>query len=123
MKIGIVGMGRMGANIARRLATNGHQPVVYDRDEKAVAAVSEALPAKSLADLVSKIEAPRAVWVMLPDGKPTEATVTELGRLLVKGDVIIDGGNTHFKDDVRRARALAPRGIDYVDAGTSGGVW
>jgi 6-phosphogluconate dehydrogenase len=123
MKIGIVGMGRMGANIARRLASRGHQPIVYDRDPKAVAAVAEALPAQSLADLVSKLETPRAVWVMLPDGKPTETTVADLGRLLVKGDVIIDGGNTNFKDDVRRARALADKGIDYVDAGTSGGVW
>jgi 6-phosphogluconate dehydrogenase len=123
MKIGIIGMGRMGANIARRLASRGHQPVVFDRNETAVAAVKEATPSRSLEDMVSKLKAPRAVWVMLPDGKPTEMTIAELGGLLSKGDVIIDGGNTHFKDDVRRAKALATAGIDYVDVGTSGGVW
>jgi len=123
MKIGIVGMGRMGANIARRLAAKGHRPVVFDRNERAAAEVRDATPAKSLADLVSMLDPPRAVWVMLPDGPPTETTVADLANLLSKGDVVVDGGNTHFKDDVRRAGTLAAKGIDYVDVGTSGGIW
>ncbi|HEY4987099.1 MAG TPA: decarboxylating 6-phosphogluconate dehydrogenase [Bradyrhizobium sp.] len=123
MEIGIVGMGRMGAGIARRLMKHGHKTVVFDRDAKAVAAVEGATPAKSLEQLVKQLAAPRAVWVMLPSGKPTEETVAALGELLSRGDVVIDGGNTFFKDDVRRAKTLSGKGIDYIDCGTSGGVW
>ncbi len=123
MEIGIVGMGRMGAGIARRLMKHGHKTVVFDRDAKAVAAVEGATPTKSLEQLVKQLSAPRAVWVMLPAGKPTEDTVAALGELLSRGDVVIDGGNTFFKDDVRRAKALSGKGIDYIDCGTSGGVW
>jgi 6-phosphogluconate dehydrogenase len=125
MQIGIVGMGRMGANIARRLMRGGHHCVVYDRDAKAVGEVTAdgAAAAKDLADLVGQLKAPRTVWVMLPAGGPTEATVTELGKLLAKDDVVIDGGNTFYRDDIRRAKALAQTGVVYVDVGTSGGVW
>jgi 6-phosphogluconate dehydrogenase len=123
MQIGIVGLGRMGANIARRLMKNGHQAVVYDRDKAAVAALEGAVPAFSLEDMVTKLAPPRAVWVMLPAGKITEETVMHLGGLLAGGDTVIDGGNTYFKDDIRRAQVLGSRGIAYLDIGTSGGVW
>ena len=123
MQIGIVGLGRMGANIARRLMKNGHQAVVYDRDKAAVAALEGAVPAFSLEDMVTKLAPPRAVWVMLPAGKITEETVMHLGDLMARGDTVIDGGNTYFKDDIRRAQVLGPRGITYLDIGTSGGVW
>jgi 6-phosphogluconate dehydrogenase len=125
MQIGIIGMGRMGANIARRLMRGGHHCVVYDRDAKAVGEVTAdgAAAAKDLADLVGQLKAPRTLWVMLPAGGPTEATVTELGKLLAKDDVVIDGGNTFYRDDIRRAKALAQTGVVYVDVGTSGGVW
>jgi 6-phosphogluconate dehydrogenase len=123
MQIGIVGLGRMGANIARRLMKNGHAVVAYDREPKAVAALEGATGAASLEELVAKLSSPRAVWVMLPSGKITEDTVTRLGALMASGDAVIDGGNTFFKDDIRRAKALAERGIAYLDCGTSGGVW
>jgi 6-phosphogluconate dehydrogenase len=125
MQLGVVGMGRMGAGIARRLMRGGHQCVVWDRDAGAVGKVADdgATGAKDLADLVSKLQTPRAVWVMLPAGKPTEDTVTELGGLLARNDILIDGGNTFYRDDIRRAKALAEQGITYVDVGTSGGVW
>lgn len=126
MQLGIVGLGRMGGNIARRLMRDGHQPVVFDVNAAAISSLAHdgATPAESLATLVETLEgAPRVVWVMLPAGAITEATVTELGTLLSPGDIIIDGGNSYYKDDIRRARTLATRGIDYVDAGTSGGVW
>jgi 6-phosphogluconate dehydrogenase len=125
MQLGVVGMGRMGAGISRRLMRGGHSCVVWDRDAGAVSKVADdgATAAKDLADLVSKLEAPRTVWVMLPAGKPTEDTVTELGGLLAKGDILIDGGNTFYRDDIRRAKALAEKGVTYVDVGTSGGVW
>jgi len=125
MQIGMVGLGRMGANIVRRLMRDGHTGVVTNRSRGPVDAMAAegAIPADSLADLVSKLEAPRTVWVMLPAGGPTEDAVTALGDLLSDGDAVIDGGNTHYTDDMRRAEALAPRGIHYVDAGTSGGVF
>ena len=125
MQIGIVGLGRMGANIARRLMQHGHEAVVFDRNEPAVAGlVSEgAKGAASLAGIVDKLTAPRTVWVMLPAGGPTEQTIETLAGLLGPGDTIIDGGNTFYKDDIRRAKALAEKGIHYVDVGTSGGVW
>ncbi|WP_005036807.1 phosphogluconate dehydrogenase (NAD(+)-dependent, decarboxylating) [Holophaga foetida] len=125
MQIGLVGLGRMGANMARRLIRGGHQVVVYNRGQEAVERlVAEgAIGSTSLADLVAKLERPRHLWVMVPAGGVTEQMVGELGSLLVSGDTIIDGGNTFFKDDVRRAAELRPRGIHYVDVGTSGGVW
>jgi 6-phosphogluconate dehydrogenase len=125
MKIGMVGLGRMGANMVRRLMRGGHQCVVFDRNGEAVAALAAegAIASSSLEDLAGKLEQPRAVWVMLPAGEPTEQTVNELGGRMTAGDTIIDGGNSYYKDDVRRAGALAPRGVRYMDAGTSGGVW
>ncbi len=125
MQLGMVGLGRMGGNMVRRLLAGGHACVVWDRDPAAVAAHAGegATGAGSLGELVAALAAPRAVWLMLPAGAPTEETVAALSELLAPGDAVIDGGNSHFKDDVRRARALAARGIDYLDAGTSGGVW
>jgi 6-phosphogluconate dehydrogenase len=123
MQIGIVGLGRMGANIARRLMKNGHTVVGYDAKPQAVKGLEGASPATSLADLVKQLKAPRTVWVMLPSGNITEDAIAELGGLLDKGDCVIDGGNTFFKDDIRRAKDLAKNGVDYLDVGTSGGVW
>src|SRR5579862_854805 len=125
MQIGVIGLGRMGGNITRRLMQNGHQAVVYDHDAKAVATLSQAgaTGATGLDKLVQELRAPRAVWVMLPAGKITEDVIVELGRLLDAGDVVIDGGNTFWKDDIRRAKALKERNIHHVDVGTSGGVW
>jgi 6-phosphogluconate dehydrogenase len=126
MQIGVVGLGRMGGNISRRLMRAGHSCVVFDASPKAVAAVAAdgASPAASLDELVGKLSgSPRAVWVMLPAGRITEETVMALGNLLSGGDIVIDGGNSYFRDDIRRAAALAPRGVRYVDVGTSGGVW
>jgi 6-phosphogluconate dehydrogenase len=123
MQIGIIGLGRMGANIGRRLMGKGHMVVGYDRDAKAVAGLSGATGAADLKDLVGKLEAPRAVWVMLPAGKITEDTVMGLAGLLSAGDTVIDGGNSFYKDDIRRAKALKEKNIAYIDCGTSGGVW
>jgi 6-phosphogluconate dehydrogenase len=121
----MIGLGRMGANMTRRLMRAGHECVVYDRSAEQVAALAAegATGAESLDDFAAKLKAPRAAWVMVPSGQPTESTVTELGARFQAGDTVIDGGNSYFKDDVRRAKALAPRGIHYVDVGTSGGVW
>ncbi len=125
MQIAMVGLGRMGANLVRRLMQNGHDCVVYDRDQTArtTLAGEGAIAAESLADLVAKLTVPRTVWVMLPAGEVTETAIGELAGLLAGGGTIIDGGNSFWKDDVRRAAALAENGIDYVDVGTSGGVW
>ena len=123
MQIGIVGLGRMGANIGRRLMSKGHTVAAYDREPKAVAALTGAQGASSLKDLVAKLAAPRTLWLMLPAGKITEDTVEELAGILAAGDTIIDGGNTFFKDDIRRAKHLKPKNINYIDCGTSGGVW
>ena len=125
MQLGMIGLGRMGANIVRRLMRNGHTAVVYDKDPKAVAALTTegATGASDLTDFVGKLDKPATVWVMLPAGKITEATVGDLHRLLKKDDTIIDGGNTFWQDDIRRAKALKEDGIHYVDVGTSGGVW
>ncbi len=125
MQIGIVGLGRMGGNISRRLMRAGHHAVVFDSNAKARAALEQegATQAASLAELVKALEKPRAVWVMLPAGEITEETVRELGGLLEADDTIIDGGNTFYKDDIRRAKALQGKGVHYVDCGTSGGVW
>ena len=124
-EIGIVGLGRMGANIARRLMRAGHRCVVWDQDAAAIAAVvaDGASGAADLAGLVAGLAAPRAVWVMLPHGEPTEQAIAALGDLLAPGDIAIDGGNTPWKDDVRRAAALGAKGVHYLDIGTSGGVW
>ena len=125
MQIGIVGLGRMGANIARRLMRHGHTCMVYDRDPEPgrKLAGEGATACASLGDVVRALETPRAVWVMLPAGAATEAAIAELAAVLEPGDTLIDGGNTFWKDDVRRARELAPKGIRYLDVGTSGGVW
>jgi 6-phosphogluconate dehydrogenase len=128
MQIGIVGLGRMGANIGRRLMRNGHAVVGYDASPEAVkglegAPEGKAIGASSLEDIVRKLAPPRTVWVMLPSGKITEDAIAALGKLLSRGDVVIDGGNTFFKDDIRRAKSLRENGIEYVDVGTSGGVW
>jgi 6-phosphogluconate dehydrogenase len=125
MQIGMIGLGRMGGNIVRRLMRHGHQGVVYDRDGAAVAALTSegAAAASGLENLVRQLHPPRAVWVMLPAGEVTEATVRRLAELLAPGDVVIDGGNSFWKDDIRRARALGERGLHYLDVGTSGGVW
>jgi 6-phosphogluconate dehydrogenase len=125
MQLGMVGLGRMGGNIVRRLMRDGHECVVYDVDPQAVARLESegAVGATSLADLVRTLSAPRAAWVMVPAGEVTERSVRALGDVLERGDAIIDGGNTYYRDDVRRAAELAERGIDYVDCGTSGGVF
>lgn len=128
MQIGIVGLGRMGANIGRRLMSRGHAVVGFDASAEAVKGLQAAPEGKaegaaSLAELVGKLAAPRTVWVMLPAGKITEEAIAALGGLLSPGDAIIDGGNTMFKDDIRRARDLRAKGIHYLDVGTSGGVW
>ncbi len=125
MQIGVVGLGRMGGNIARRLMKAGHSCVVFDANPKAGEALAHdgATAAGSLADLVQRLSAPRAVWVMLPAGQITEQTVVALGGLLGTGDIVVDGGNSYFRDDIRRAAVLAEKGIHYLDAGTSGGVW
>jgi 6-phosphogluconate dehydrogenase len=125
MQIGVMGLGRMGANIARRLMRAGHGCVVYDRDPAPgrTLAGEGATASGSVADLVKALTLPRAVWVMLPAGDATEAAIGELSGMLAPGDTIIDGGNTYWKDDVRRARELSAKGIAYLDVGTSGGVW
>jgi len=121
----MIGLGRMGANMARRLMRAGHRCVVYDRSPAAVQTLvgEGAQGADSIAALIARMQRPRHVWVMVPAGGPTESTVAELGDKLEPGDTIIDGGNSFFKDDVRRAKALAGKQINYVDAGTSGGVF
>ena len=125
MQLGMVGLGRMGGNIVRRLSRADHHCIVYDRLPAAIEALlgDRIEGASDIADLVRRLKAPRAVWVMLPSGEITENAVTELGRLLLPGDTIIDGGNSFYKDDVRRANDLKLKGIHYVDCGTSGGVW
>ena len=125
MQIGVIGLGRMGGNISRRLIRNGHEVVVYDHDAKAVAALAHdgATGTRGLDALVQKLIAPRAVWVMLPAGKITEDVIVALGKLLAAGDIVLDGGNTFWRDDIRRAKVLKERNIHHVDVGTSGGVW
>ena len=126
MQIGVVGLGRMGGNIVRRLARAGISSVVFDASAEAVANLGKegATTATSLIDLVSKLSgSPRAVWVMLPHGAATENAVMELAGAMAPGDIIIDGGNSYYKDDVRRGKVLSAKGIRYLDVGTSGGVW
>ncbi len=125
MKIGFVGLGKMGANMTGRLLARGHSVVVFDVNPEAVAAAGRqgAETAASLRELASKLDPPRAVWIMVPAGKPTEETVWSLAGVLAAGDVIIDGGNSHYTDSVRRARGLGDLGLTFVDCGTSGGIW
>ncbi len=125
MQLGMVGLGRMGANIVRRLMRAGHDCVVYDVNPEAVSALARegATGAGSMQEFVQRLDAPRAVWVMVPAGEITEQTVRELASHMQPDDVIIDGGNTYYRDDIRRARELLPQGVHYVDCGTSGGVW
>jgi 6-phosphogluconate dehydrogenase len=126
MRIGMVGLGRMGANMTARLLRGGHEVVAFDRDPAAVAraAGGGATGADSLEDLARRLgDGPRVAWVMVPAGPPTEQTVDALAALLAPGDVVVDGGNSNYQDSVRRGAALAARGVRFVDAGTSGGVW
>jgi 6-phosphogluconate dehydrogenase len=125
MELGFVGLGRMGMNMVRRLLAGGHRVVAYDRGADAVreAEGHGATGAASLADLVARLAPPRAAWVMVPAGPPTEETVAALGRLLSRDDAVLDGGNTNFHDDVRRAAELQKQGLHYLDVGTSGGIW
>ncbi len=125
MQIGIVGLGRMGTGIARRLMRSGHACVVYDRALNSISELARegAVAADSIEDLISKLQPPRVVWIMLPAGAATEGAIAASSAALSPGDTIIDGGNTFYKDDIRRAKALKEQRIDYVDIGTSGGVW
>lgn len=125
MRVGIIGLGRMGANIARRLMRGGHEVVAFDHNAMAAATLGDegAAVAKSLNDLAATLKEPRIFWVMLPAGIPTESTIEALIPLAAPGDIIIDGGNSFYKDDIRRAKACAVKGLHYVDVGTSGGVW
>jgi 6-phosphogluconate dehydrogenase len=125
MRIGMVGLGRMGGAMARRLMKAGHECVVHDRDASARdrLAAEGAVGADSLAQLAQKLDPPRAVWLMLPAGAATQQAVDDLSALLSPGDIVVDGGNSFYKDDIVRARQLGERGVSYVDCGTSGGVW
>jgi 6-phosphogluconate dehydrogenase len=124
MQLGMIGLGRMGANMVRRLLKGGHQCVVFDRSPTAVQELTreQAVGASSLADFVKKLEKPRALWLMVPAAAVDES-IADLLPLLERGDILIDGGNSYYIDDIRRAKELAPKGIHYVDVGTSGGVW
>ncbi|KQS02122.1 6-phosphogluconate dehydrogenase [Sphingomonas sp. Leaf357] len=125
MKIGIIGLGRMGGNIARRLMRAGHETVVFDRDQKAIDALvaDGAIAASGLEDMKVKLDSPAIFWSMLPAGEITEQTIATISGLCGEGDIVIDGGNSFYKDDIRRAKTLAEKGIRYIDVGTSGGVW
>ena len=125
MEIGIIGLGRMGGNMAQRLLRGGHRVVAYDLRPEAVEELEGegATGAASLADLAAQLTAPRAVWVMAPAGEPTERTLVALAGSLSEGDIIIDGGNANYKDSMRRAAMLKEKGLDFLDAGTSGGIW
>jgi 6-phosphogluconate dehydrogenase len=124
MQLGMIGLGRMGANMVRRLLKGGHECVVFDMSPEAVRELTQekAVGASSLADLVKKLEKPRAVWLMVP-AAVVDKSIADLLPLLEKGDILIDGGNSYYIDDIRRAKGLAAKGIHYVDVGTSGGVW
>jgi 6-phosphogluconate dehydrogenase len=125
MKLGVIGLGKMGGNISLRLMKHGHECVVFDHNEKAIDGIvgQGAARSEGLEDMIRQLPSPRVVWVMLPAGHITEETVQTLGGMMQKSDIIIDGGNTMYKDDIRRAKTLRERGIAYVDVGTSGGIW
>ena len=125
MQLGMIGLGRMGANMVRRLMRGGHQCVVFDLNPDNVKALAKegAIGAGSMEEFAKKLSKPRAAWVMVPAGAATESTVMKLASLMEPGDTIIDGGNSYFKDDVRRAGVLKGKGLHYLDVGTSGGVW
>lgn len=125
MELGMIGLGRMGANMAQRLTQDGHQVLTFDRDPDAVTASQEygGHGASSLEELVGRLTLPRALWVMVPAGQPTEDTVDSLAGLLSPGDAVLDGGNANYKDSMRRAEKLGALGIDFIDVGTSGGIW
>jgi 6-phosphogluconate dehydrogenase len=124
MEIGLIGLGRMGSNIVRRLVAGGHSVLVYDIDTRAIEGLKTvATGTKSLSDIVNKLRKPRIVWVMVPSGKATEVTIMELNSLLTKGDILIDGGNSHYTESQRRAGLLSQKGIMMLDVGTSGGIW
>jgi len=125
MELGMIGAGRMGSNMARRLLKGGHSITAWDPAKEAVDAISAegATAAESIADLASKLKPPRAIWLMVPSGDPTETTINDVAGQLAKGDVIIDGGNSNYKDSMRRAKALSQYGIAFLDVGTSGGIW
>jgi len=125
VELGIIGLGRMGGNMAQRLVAGGHRVVTYDRDTTAVTASAGfgGEGASSLEDVVSRLAAPRALWIMVPAGQPTEDTIDDLAKLLNPGDAILDGGNANYKDTMRRGEKLAAQGIDFIDVGTSGGIW
>src|SRR5689334_12229341 len=124
MQLGMIGLGRMGANLVRRAMKAGHECVVYDHDQASIDRLVDegAIGASSTKDLVQKLEPPRAVWLMVPAGVTT-AVLHEVAEYLARGDTVIDGGNTHYADDIARSEQLLPDGIDYIDCGTSGGVW
>ena len=125
MQLGFIGLGKMGANMVQRLLQGGHKVVVYDRSAEAVKSVEEkgAVAATSLEDLVSKLARPCGVWVMVPSGDPVEQTIKSLRPMLGKDDIIIDGGNSNYKDSIRRGKELSEVGIHFMDVGTSGGIW
>jgi 6-phosphogluconate dehydrogenase len=125
VQLGMIGLGRMGGNMVRRLLRGGHQCVVFDRNPDHVKQLADegATGVGSIGDLVRKLRTPRVVWVMVPAGEPTESTVMALADRMEAGDIIVDGGNSYFKDDIHRARILAAMGIHYLDVGTSGGIW
>jgi len=125
MELGMIGLGRMGANMTERLLLGGHRVVIYDRSPEAIQSVVDkgALGAKSLADFANQLSLPRAIWLMVPSGDPVDQTIEQLRPIMAKGDVIIDGGNSDYKDSIRRAERLKQQGFHFVDAGTSGGIW
>ena len=125
MELGMIGLGRMGGNMAQRLVAGGHRVVTYDRDSAAVTSSHGygGEGASSLEDVVSRLSTPRALWIMVPAGQPTEDTVDALAESLSPGDAILDGGNANYKDSMRRAEKLSAQGIDFIDVGTSGGIW
>jgi len=125
MQVGFVGLGKMGGNMVQRLLAGGHQVVAFDRNQDVVRelAAKGATPCSSVAEMVSRLSSPRVIWLMVPSGNPTQETLNEVASHLQKDDVIIDGGNSMFKDSMRRGKELADRGIQFVDCGTSGGVW
>ncbi len=125
MEIGIVGLGRMGGNITRRLTSAGHRVLAYDPEKSAVDAVitDGASGTESIEDMVTRLKTPRYVWVMVPSGEPTESIIRQLGETMSAGDIVVDGGNSYYKDSSRRAKALSGKGIFLLDAGTSGGIW